>query len=103
MKMTAEQLGLNDSLLADMLCILKKFPLVTAANVYGSRAKGDHKSYSDIDIALYGPCSVLDAARISDELDELPCALSFDITVYDHIENDEFRAHIDRVGIAVYP
>lgn len=95
-------LGLPENILISVKDILARYPAVTGASVFGSRAKGTNKPYSDIDIALYGELDALTAERIRDELDELPSPYSFDVIGYGLINNAELTEHIDRVGVRIY-
>ena len=45
----------------DTICkYLSKYPEIDKASIFGSRAKGNYKNGSDIDIALYGKKITLD-------------------------------------------
>ena len=46
--------GLKESILENISNILKKYKEVESAKIFGSRARGDYKNTSDIDIALFG-------------------------------------------------
>ncbi|MDR0991536.1 MAG: nucleotidyltransferase domain-containing protein [Ruminococcus sp.] len=67
----------------------------TKAAVFGSRAKGNFRYNSDIDIAVWGNVRI---GHILTELDELPMPYKFDVVSYETIKNDKLREHIDRVG-----
>lgn len=80
----------------------KNVPQVLAAAVFGSRAKGDHKPYSDVDIALYGDLGLADVESVRADLEELPLVYTFDVVAYGLVKNLELRRHIERVGIKIY-
>lgn len=67
--------------------------------MYGSRAKGNYKPGSDIDLTLMGAnlsrqlCSTID-----DELDDLLLPYSIDLSVFAQLKPPELEAHIERVG-----
>ncbi len=90
--------GLKESTLDKIIECLSSFPQVKRAQIYGSRAKGDFKAYSDIDIALWGNLGPLDAGRVRAELEELPTLYKFDVLHYDTLDHENLRKHIDRVG-----
>lgn len=76
---------------------------VTQAVLYGSRAKGNHRPNSDIDLTLMGvnlTVSVL--LEIENELDDLLLPYTIDCSIYSHIENLSLLAHIERVGKLFY-
>jgi predicted nucleotidyltransferase len=72
------------------------------AQVFGSRAKGNYRHNSDIDICLFGAIDCMEARRIGEELDELPMPYKFDVVSYNNIESPDLREHIERVGIDVF-
>ena len=95
-------LGLNAS---DLFAVTETFrndPRILSASVFGSRAKGDYKPYSDVDIVLFGDLEPLDIERVADDLEELPMVVKFDVVAYGLVENPEFRRHIERVGVRIY-
>jgi predicted nucleotidyltransferase len=71
--------------------------------LYGSRAKGTQKPYSDIDITILGDnlnFSLLQKIEI--ELDDLLLPYKFDVSLYNSIENNDLAEHIKRVGKTIY-
>ena len=96
----------NSGLTADILLSItetfKKIPRILGAAIFGSRAKGTHKPYSDVDIVLYGDLSFTDVESIIADLDELPLVYKFDVVAYSLIDNSSFRQHIERVGVSIY-
>jgi uncharacterized protein len=75
---------------------------IRRAIIYGSRAKGNAKAYSDIDLAVDGLKDDLEVARIAMILDELPLPFRFDVKRLESIDYAPLREHIDRVGITIY-
>jgi predicted nucleotidyltransferase len=96
--------GLSEADVSTITAVLKKFPTVETALLYGSRAMGTFRRGSDIDIALKGEQLSDDTcSRIHFELEEetlLP--YFFDITHYASLENQNLKDHIDRVGVVFY-
>ena len=89
----------------DLLAVTETFkgvPGILGAAVFGSRAKGDYKPYSDVDIALYGNLSTSDVEHVMADLEELPLVYKFDVVAYGLVKNPEFRRHIGRVGVNIY-
>lgn len=82
--------------------VLVKFPEISTALLYGSRAKGTFAPHSDIDLALTGIENDLKAQAVADELDMLPLPYKFDVKAYAVIQNPSLKEHIDRVGIVIY-
>lgn len=76
---------------------------VEEAVVFGSRAMGNYKPGSDVDIALKGNLHPDTCADIAIELNErIPLPYKFDVVVYDDISHEPFREHIDRYGKVLY-
>lgn len=46
--------GLKEDIINDIIEILKRYEQVDKACIFGSRARGDYRNNSDIDIAIYG-------------------------------------------------
>lgn len=83
--------------------VFKQFISIDKAIIYGSRAKGNFKAGSDIDVTLLGEhLSYKDLVNISMGLDDLLLPYEFDVSIYNDIENEELLLHIKRVGIAFY-
>ena len=87
--------GLQDKQIAQISFVLKSGG-VTQATIFGSRAKGDYRDNSDIDIAVWG--DEINVGRLLTELDDLPLPFKFDVIDYNET-NTAIREHIDRVGI----
>ena len=83
---------------------LGQFPQIDEAIVFGSRAKGNFKAGSDVDIAIKG--KAIDHSCIAglsfflNEETSLP--YFFDIVHYEEITEQELARHIDRVGKVFY-
>ena len=95
--------GLEESVISKTQAVLARFPAIMRAVIYGSRAKGNFKSGSDIDLTLYGDHLTSDMLlKVSMELDELNLPYTFDLSIFAKIENDGLRDHIHRVGKVFY-
>jgi len=96
--------GLRQPDLDIVLSVLGEFPNVKEAIIFGSRAKGNFKNGSDVDIALKGENINLEiVTNISYRLNEetiLP--YKFDVLDYQSINNSKLTEHINRIGISVY-
>lgn len=90
--------GLSENTVFKINHVLQQYPAVERAVIYGSRAKGNFKSSSDIDIALKGKLDLKILSDISLKLDDLLLPYKLDLSIYNHITNAELLDHIDRVG-----
>lgn len=83
--------------------VFRRHPEITAVKLFGSRAKGTHAPYSDVDLAIWGNVDALRAEAIAAELDELPLPYHYDVQSFDAVTFLPLREHIERVGIPLYP
>lgn len=96
-------IGLSDATVQAIADVLKKYPQVQQAILHGSRAKGTYKTGSDIDLTLIGDDLTLRVLyRIMDDLDDLLLPYTFDLSIYEHINNEALKQHIARVGVMLY-
>ncbi len=73
--------GLKEKTIEQIQNVFSKFIMVEKVVLYGSRAKGNPKKGSDIDIALYGNGLNLKIIRkIENELDDLMLPYCFDLS-----------------------
>jgi len=94
--------GLKADELLSVTETIKSSSRILGAVIFGSRAKGNHKPYSDVDIALYGDLNSSDVESVRSDLEELSLVYKFDVVAYGLVKNPEFREHIKRVGIKIY-
>lgn len=96
--------GLNDMTIASIREVMSRYTQVERAIIYGSRAKGNYKTGSDIDLTLVGgrdlDLSVLSC--IMDDIDDLLLPYSFDISVMHTITDKDVLDHIQRAGKLFY-
>lgn len=83
---------------------IARVPLISKVILYGSRAKGNYRPGSDIDLTLLGKNLTLKNGvyPLMDALEELNLPYTFDISIYSRIDNDDLLAHIQRVGEVFY-
>ena len=75
---------------------IKSLPFVKELWLYGSRARGDNKDKSDIDLAVIFNKDILDTEwyEILDIVDNRDTLLGVDCVRFDKISNDDFRKNI---------
>lgn len=95
--------GLDDTTIERMQAVLAAHPEVDKAVLYGSRAKGNYKTGSDIDLTLYGGGLSLTVLRkIENELDDLLLPYKIDLSLFEQITDPAVIDHIRRVGVVFY-
>lgn len=95
-------LGLSETLFNHIIQLFSQETAVQWLKIYGSRAMGNDKETSDIDLAFSAPGDDLLAARLRAKLDDLPTALSFDVTHYESIQNNALKGHVDSFGLLLF-
>lgn len=93
--------GIPDDILQEIIDTIKKYPDITAAKIFGSRAKGNYQRYSDIDIAIFADTPDSLASTVWGDLDEIYMIYEVDVLHYEHTSNALIKEHIDRVGIRI--
>lgn len=95
--------GLNDRDIAAIRNVFKTYPKITKVILYGSRAKGNYRPGSDIDLTLQGEqLNYTDLVSIDNALDDLLLPYTIDLSIYHQIENPDLIHHIKRVGKEFY-
>lgn len=69
--------------------------------LFGSRARGDYKEYSDIDIAIIDNVTQEQKYKILDEFDKLNTAYKIDVVFTQFVENKEFLETIMKEEIKI--
>lgn len=83
--------------------VFSLYPEIQEAIIYGSRAKGNFKPFSDIDLTLVGPDLNLSLQqKIENQLDDLLLPYKIDLSIYHQIQNKDLLDHIARVGKKFY-
>lgn len=95
--------GLNEKTIEGIQSVLARYPAVDKAVLYGSRAKGNFRVGSDIDLTLCGDAiTEPELARIAEDIDDLLLPYTVDLSLYSQLRHPGLRAHIERVGVVFY-
>jgi len=95
--------GLEEKTIEKINQVLANHSQVEQVILFGSRAMGNFKNGSDIDLAIKGlELNLKIINEISDEIDDLLLPYSFDLINFSHINNSELLNHINRVGMTFY-
>ena len=95
--------GLTDKETAIMDSLFAKTPHLDSVILYGSRAKGNYRKYSDVDITLTGNGLTLsDQFKLEDLLYESDLPYFFDVSILPQITNPDLIDHIKRRGITIW-
>lgn len=96
--------GITDNSYHLLINAFSQYPEIEKVILFGSRAKGNYKKGSDIDLAIKGKdCNEQIAFNLNAFLnEELPIPYHIDILYYDGLDHKELKEHIDRVGKLFY-
>ncbi len=102
--MNSNSFGLLSSDLNFIISLFQKFPSIQEVKIFGSRAKGNFKNGSDVDLSIKGEQITFEEInQLDDELNELSnLPYKFDLVHYEKIESLELKEHIDRIGKVIY-
>jgi uncharacterized protein len=76
---------------------------VSEVILYGSRAKETHRPGSDIDLTLRGhELSTSWLMELSCKIDDLLLPYEVDLSIFEHIDNQDLIDHINRVGKVIF-
>jgi predicted nucleotidyltransferase len=93
--------GLPDSTIQALGAVFSRHPGIRQALLYGSRAKGNFRPGSDIDLTLIAPhMDLAELLRIETEIEELLLPYRVDLSLLHRIENPDLLEHIRRAGVA---
>lgn len=97
-------LGITDKSYQHLINAISSYPEIEQVLVFGSRAKGNYKNGSDVDLAIKGKhCNDTIVLNLSALLNEaLPVPYKFDVVLYEGISHAPLKEHIDRVGKIFY-
>ncbi|MEJ5310901.1 MAG: nucleotidyltransferase domain-containing protein [Anaerolineae bacterium] len=96
--------GLTNSTIEKICSVFANYPQVEKAILYGSRAKGNYKNGSDIDLTLQGGADLTLSTLYSmmDDLDDLLLPYTIDLSIFSSISDPDVVEHIQRVGVTFY-
>ncbi len=98
------QYGLSAQTLQKIRDVFGRYPQVEEVVLYCSRARGDYKNGSDIDLTLRGGNELAHTllSRIANDLDDQLLPYTIDLSIFENIRNPEMVEQFERVGVALY-
>jgi predicted nucleotidyltransferase len=97
------QFGLTERDMKTIGDILRKYPDVRTVHIFGSRAKGNYKTGSDIDLAIINegvPENVI--RNIQNDFEESSLPYRIDLIYLPELEDTGLKDHIKRIGLEFY-
>ena len=95
--------GLEQHIIEQLNNIFSHFEDIDQVIIYGSRAKGNYKNGSDIDLTVLSDnFSNSDLMKAANQIDDLLLPYKVDLSLFRQISNPDLVEHINRVGNVFY-
>lgn len=94
--------GLKETVIEKINTLCQKYAGIEQVIIYGSRAKGNYKPGSDLDLTIVGEIDFSTLRKLEDEIDDLLLPYMIDLSVMHKIGNPDLIDHIRRVGQVFY-
>lgn len=95
--------GLSDDVTSEIQDVFRRHSNIDKVLIFGSRAKGNYREGSDIDLAVIGSgVSFSQLLDINNDIDDLGLLYNVDLLDYKKQIGTPIGEHIDRVGKIFY-
>lgn len=95
--------GLPAPAIARLRSVFASWPAISRVLLYGSRAKGNYRPGSDIDLCIEAEAlSLSQLLAIENQIDDLLLPWMVDLSLRQQIENPALLDHIERVAVPFY-
>ena len=95
--------GMTDDELKLLCSLFARHKEIELVILYGSRARGTHKPFSDVDITLLGiGLTRSHLSRLMADLDESSLPYFFDISLFAKLTNPDLIEQIESTGVVLY-
>ena len=95
--------GLTAGTIEKITGVFARYPQIEQVILYGSRAKGNYRNGSDIDLTIQGEeVTYSQLLSIENALDDLLLPYKIDLSLLRQIDNPDLIDHIKRIGIVFY-
>jgi predicted nucleotidyltransferase len=94
---------LDIKLKGNLISIFSRYEQIDKVILFGSRARGDNRKNSDVDLCIFGDnITHLILAKIDMDINELNTPLSFDILGFNELSKEELIKNILSEGVIIY-
>ena len=98
------EFGLSNETIQSIRAVFSRYKQIGEVWLFGSRAKGNYHSGSDIDLAIKSEqFTASELLELQIDLEELELLYKIDLVLYHTIKEPALRVHIDRAGKLFYP
>lgn len=91
--------GIHESVYSKLIKYFEENDFIKKVVLFGSRAKGNEKYNSDIDLAVL--CDLKYRGTVAEDIDEIVGVYSSDIVFLDKIKGD-LKSQVEKYGICIY-
>ena len=97
------QFGLTARDMQTIRAIFAKYTEITLVYVFGSRAKGNYRKGSDLDLAVMSP-NIREKIirRLKNDFEESSLPFTVDLVHYPTLTHPGLKMHIESVGVSFY-
>ncbi len=98
-----DEYGLPLHVINTLNSIFKAYPQINNVILYGSRAKGNYRQGSDIDLCMDAPLlGLTELLAIDNRIDDLLLPWKIDLSLKHQINDQDLLDHINRLGVSIY-
>jgi len=95
--------GLSAEILDELRVVFSRFSAIDRVLIYGSRARGDFRPGSDIDLLVLAPTMAsLEFAQLWMALDDLPIIFRLDVSLCQEVNNPKLMRNMLADGVTLY-
>lgn len=95
--------GLEENTIEKINSVFGQYENIEKVILYGSRAKGNYKKGSDIDLVIEAKdFTFTDMLKVENQLDDMLLPYKIDISLIHQVSNPDLIEHIERVGKIFY-
>lgn len=95
--------GLSELTIDKLLAIFKDYIEIQSVVLYGSRAKGNYREGSDIDLTIKSDSlTYSQLLKIECRIDDLDLPHKVDLSIFKMIDNEKLIQHINKYGIILF-
>jgi uncharacterized protein len=95
--------GLREGIIDEIVKVISKYGEIDKAVVFGSRARGDYKKTSDIDLAIFS--SNISSTKLNllrDDIDTLDIIYKVDVVHFESLNKEGIIKNIENEGVIIY-
>lgn len=95
--------GLREGIIDEIVNVISKYEEIDKAVVFGSRARGDYKKTSDIDLAIFSSnISSTKLNLVRDNIDTLDIIYKVDVVHFESLNKEGIIKNIKSEGVIIY-